>query len=158
LVSQHTITITGGSMDDIERLAAVHAITQLKARYFRFMDTKDWVGLAGVFAPDAVMDMQEEAGATVEGNDAIAAFVQASVGDVVTVHHGHMPEITVESATEASGTWAMEDVLQWPDGSPIASMHGFGHYHERYVKVGGEWRITALRLSRLRRDFTFPEA
>jgi uncharacterized protein (TIGR02246 family) len=144
-------------MDDVERLAAIQEISQLKARYFRCMDTKDWAGLAEVFAADAVMDMQEEAGATVEGNQAIADFVRSSVEEVVTVHHGHMPEITLESPTEASGIWAMEDVLQWPEGSPIAAMHGFGHYHERYVKRDGAWRIAHLRLSRLRRDFTFPE-
>ena len=33
-------------MDDIE------AIKQLKARYFRTMDTKDWDGFADVFAPN----------------------------------------------------------------------------------------------------------
>ena len=121
------------------------------------MDTKDWVGFAGVFAPDAVMDMRDEAGEEVRGNDAIAAFVSASVGDVVTVHHGHMPEITLESPTEATGIWAMEDHLEWPPGSPIVSMHGFGHYHERYARIDGEWKITELRLSRLRRDFELPE-
>jgi hypothetical protein len=142
---------------ELERLVAVEAITRLKARYFRSMDTKDWTGFANVFAPDAVMDMQEEAGAVVEGAEEIAEFVSGSVGEVVTVHHGHMPEITIESETEATGIWAMEDVLEWPPGSPIVSMHGFGHYHERYVRLDGEWKIAHLRLSRLRRDFVLPE-
>jgi hypothetical protein len=142
------------TVDDLERLVAIEAITRLKARYFRTLDTKDWAGFARVFAPDAVMDMQDEAGALVEGADAIAAFVSSSVDGVVTVHHGHMPEIVVDSPTEASGTWAMEDLLQWPEGSPLVSMHGFGHYHERYRRIDGEWTIAHLRLSRLRRDFT----
>jgi hypothetical protein len=142
---------------DLAYLVAVDAIGRLKARYFRSMDTKDWVGFADVFAPDAVMDMRDEAGEQIEGNDAIAAFVSASVGDVVTVHHGHMPEITLESPTEATGIWAMEDHLEWAPGSPIVSMHGFGHYHERYARIGGEWKITHLRLSRLRRDFELPD-
>ena len=143
--------------DQIERLLAIEAITKLKARYFRSMDTKDWTGFANVFAPDAVMDMQEEAGAIVEGAEGIANFVSGSVDDVVTVHHGHMPEITIESETEATGIWAMEDSLEWPPGSAIVSMHGFGHYHERYVRLDGEWRIAHLRLTRLRRDFVLPE-
>ena len=41
-------------MDDLERLVAIEEIKQLKARYFRCMDTKDWEGFAEVFAPDAV--------------------------------------------------------------------------------------------------------
>jgi ketosteroid isomerase-like protein len=40
--------------DDIE------AIHQLKARYFRTMDTKDWDGLAAVFTEDVVIDMTGE--------------------------------------------------------------------------------------------------
>ena len=51
-------------MDDIERLVAVEEIRQLKARYFRCMDTKDWAGLTDVFAPDAVMDMSGDFSAT----------------------------------------------------------------------------------------------
>ncbi|MCU0310180.1 MAG: nuclear transport factor 2 family protein [Acidimicrobiales bacterium] len=144
-------------LDALDRLAAVEAIGRLKARYFRSMDTKDWVGFADVFAPDAVMDMRDEAGEEIQGNEAIAAFVSGSIDGVVTVHHGHMPEITLESPTEATGIWAMEDRLEWPPGSPIVSMQGFGHYHERYVKLGGQWRIAHLRLSRLRRDIVLPE-
>jgi hypothetical protein len=43
----------GGTMDDVRRLLAMEEIKQLKARYYRCMDTKDWQGLAKVFAPDA---------------------------------------------------------------------------------------------------------
>jgi hypothetical protein len=35
------------------------------------------------------------------------------------------------------------------------STQGFGHYHDRYVKGDdGNWRITELRLTRLRTDLT----
>ena len=37
-------------MDDIARLLAMEDIRQLKARYYRCMDTKDWEGLSKVFA------------------------------------------------------------------------------------------------------------
>ena len=43
-------------MDDVE------AIKQLKARYFRTVDTKDWAGMRQVFADDVVIDVTEEAG------------------------------------------------------------------------------------------------
>jgi len=146
-------------MDSTQRLDAIEEIKQLKARYFRCMDTKDWDGLAEVFAPDAVMDMSSEMrdGTTegegiTRGNRAIAAFVKGAVDPVTTVHHGHMPEIEILSATEARGIWAMEDKLRWPEGSPIRTMHGYGHYHETYEKVDGAWRIKSTRLTRLRVD------
>ncbi|HEY3700203.1 MAG TPA: nuclear transport factor 2 family protein, partial [Spongiibacteraceae bacterium] len=47
-------------MNDVERLLAIESIKQTKARYFRFLDTKDWVGFASVFTTDAQMDMREE--------------------------------------------------------------------------------------------------
>jgi hypothetical protein len=141
-------------------LGAVEAIKALKARYFRCMDTKDWDGFAQVFAPDAVMDMRAETPSTPDdpdagltrGNEAIAAFVKSHIDDVITVHHGHMPEIEIISPTTARGVWAMEDHLWWPEASPLTQMHGYGHYHETYEQVGGEWRIKTLTLTRLRID------
>jgi hypothetical protein len=32
---------------------------------------------------------------------------------------------------------------------PFRRFRGFGHYHETYRKVSGEWRIATLRLTRL---------
>jgi hypothetical protein len=150
-------------VDALARLTAIEELKQLKARYFRCMDTKDWAGLAEVFAPDAVMDMSSEMrdGTTqgtgiTQGNQAIAEFMRGAVEPVTTVHHGHMPELEIESETEARGVWAMEDVLRWPPGSPISTLHGYGHYHETYRRVDGAWRIQTIRLSRLRVDVDEP--
>ncbi len=138
-------------MDDVARLAAIEDIRQLKARYYRCMDTKDWDGFRDVFAPDGLMDMRGEAGEAglVRGNQAISDFVRGAVGPVVTAHHGHMPEIEVTSPTTATGVWAMEDELWWPDGM---HMHGWGHYHETYRRTPDGWRIQTLTLTRLRVD------
>jgi hypothetical protein len=146
-------------VDGAARLAAIEDIKQLKARYFRCMDTKDWAGFAQVFASDAVMDMsgemrdaQTEGDGITRGNEAIAAFVRGAVDPVTTVHHGHMPEITLTSDTTATGIWAMEDKLRWPDGAPVRTLHGYGHYHETYTRTADGWRIQSTRLSRLRID------
>jgi uncharacterized protein (TIGR02246 family) len=143
-------------MEPVERLMATEEIKQLKARYFRCMDTKDWAGLTAVFAPDAVLDMSGEVGKNAEpgagvtrGQAAIGAFMKAAVEDIVTVHHGHMAEITITSPTTATGVWSMEDKLRFPDGT---EMHGYGHYHETYEKIDGRWRIKSTTLSRLRVD------
>lgn len=148
-------------LTDLERLTAQEEIRQLKARYFRSMDTKDWAGLTAVFAPDAELDMRGEAAdkskaaeGLVSGGENVGAFIRNAVFDLVTVHHGHMPEIEITSETTARGIWAMEDLLRWPEGGPVKTLHGFGHYHETYRKVDGAWRIQTSRLSRLRVDIT----
>jgi hypothetical protein len=146
-------------MTELERLAAIEEIKQLKARYFRCMDTKQWSGWEEVFAADATMDVSEERppGSTeaiplIKGRDNIIPFVSKVLEGVVTVHHGHMPEIELTSETTARGIWAMEDKLQWPDGK--TTLHGYGHYHETYEQAGGRWRIKTLKLTRLRMDRT----
>ena len=133
--------------DDIE------AIKQLKARYFRLMDTKDWDGYATVFTDDVVIDTSEDGAGITTGLAVFLPFLRQTIGDVTTVHHGHMPEISITSPTTAAGVWAMEDELWWPEGGPLAHLHGYGHYHETYEKTADGWRIKTLKLTRLRRDF-----
>jgi SnoaL-like domain len=144
-------------VDSVERLLAIEDIKQLKARYFRCMDTKDWEGLAQVFSPDAVLDhTAAEAKHPVHGAQDIANFIRDGILHVRTVHHGHMPEIAIDSPTTAHGTWAMEDMLWWPEDGPLRHMHGYGHYHEEYVKLDGEWKIRLNQLTRLRVDVDVP--
>ena len=132
-------------MDDME------AIKQLKARYFRTMDTKDWETMRQVFTDDVLMDTTDSGGDIVAGADRFLAFLREALDAVVTVHHGHTPEIELTSASSATGIWAMEDMLRWPDGREL---HGYGHYHETYEKGDGVWRIKSSTLTRLRMDFT----
>jgi ketosteroid isomerase-like protein len=135
------------AVDDIE------AIKQLKARYFRTMDTKDWAAMRLVFTDDVVVDTTASGGEVVSGADNFMTFLRGMIGDVETVHHGHMPEIDLTSPTTARGTWAMEDRLRWPNGTEL---HGFGHYHETYEKTEYGWRIKTTTLTRLRMDMRQP--
>src|ERR1700736_3472543 len=140
-------------MTDSERLIAIEEIKQVKARYFRCMDMKDWAGFAAVFAPDATVDYTP---AAVDSSDwkaagaaNVVALVRRVVERAVSIHHGHMPEVEISSATTARAIFAMEDLIFWPEGSRYKTMHGWGHYHETYEKIGGRWLIKTLKLTRL---------
>jgi uncharacterized protein (TIGR02246 family) len=135
-------------MDDLE------AIRQLKARYFRTMDTKDWEGMRQVFTDDVVMDTSEAGGDVATGADDFMAFLEEALADAVTVHQGHMPELHLDSETTAHGIWALHDIVIFPNG---VRLDGHGHYHETYEKVAGEWRIKSSKLTRLHTDFVMPE-
>ena len=126
-------------------------IRQLKARYFRMMDTKNWDGLAQVFTDDVEIDVTGEGGGVTNSVADYIPFLRANIENVITVHHGHMPEIELTSPTTAKGIWALEDQLWWPEGAPITHMHGFGHYHETYEKRDGGWRIKTMTITRLHR-------
>jgi hypothetical protein len=133
---------------------AIEAIRQLKARYFRLLDTKQWAAWGEVFTGDATMRVDRgvaTGGGSVEqigteGRAAIVAMVEGSVGPHTTVHHGHMPEIELVSPTEARGIWAMADFVDYPG----RRLEGHGHYHETYRFEDGAWRIASLHLTRLR--------
>ena len=135
-------------------MSDIDAIQQLKARYFRTMDTKQWAEMRNVFADDVIIDTSNAGGSVVKGADAFMAFLQETLADVVTVHHGHTPEIAVTSVTTATGIWALQDILIWPNGMRL---DGHGHYHDTYVKADGEWRIGSSTLSRLHSDLRMPE-
>lgn len=147
-------------MESAEDFREIEKIKQLKARYFRLLDTKDWAAWRKVFTDDVVVCVDhtvstreaEGSGPPLpEGADAFVAHIRGFLADVSTVHHGHMPEIDLTGPDTATGVWAMEDKVRFPDGREL---HGYGHYHEAYRKVGGAWRIARLRLKRLRLDHT----
>ena len=151
----------------LQRIEDTKAIREVKARYFRYMDTREWSGMPDVFTDDAVMDMSEEqatfdrmglttggAMLVIRGRDTIVANMERSLVGTRTMHHGHMPEIEFVSRDEAKGIWPMEDIVELPEGAPVRRLHGYGHYHETYVRGSdGRWRIAHLRLSRLLVEF-----
>ena len=132
----------------------LEAIRQLKARYCRFLDTKDAESWRSVFTPDVVfrLDLAVSTGGAdpkttppVEGVDNFVPMVMASLENAATMHHCHTPEITLTSAATATGIWAMEDWIVFGDGREL---HGAGHYRETYEKQDGTWRIKSLHLTR----------
>jgi len=149
-----------GTLSAIDRLLAIEAIKQLKARYFRFVDSKDEASLASLFTSDAIFDMRHapagppDESALVSGKAAIARFILTAVSGARTVHHGHMPEITLLSMDTAGAIWAMQDRLKWGKKSPypFEELIGYGHYHDTYRCVDGQWRIQSSKLTRLRVD------
>ena len=135
-----------------EQWLEVEAIKQLKARYFRLMDTKQWLPFSQVFSDDVIVDVSHDKhapGDKIVGRANVVDFIRKAVGKAATVHHGHMPEIELLSPTEARGIWAMFDYVEF---KPSRGIRGYGHYHEEYRKEGGSWHISKLKLTRLRVD------
>jgi hypothetical protein len=137
------------------------AIATLKARYFRLLDTKDWAGWRELFTDDLefYMDVDSllptDAAPITVGGDDFVEYVSKLLTTAVTVHQGHMPEITFTDERTASGVWAMFD---WVDNlAENDSIQGFGHYHENYLKgPDNRWRIQRLHLTRIRIDQLAP--
>jgi SnoaL-like domain len=98
----------------------LEAIRQVKARYCRFLDTKDFESWRAVFTTDVVakVDLAVSTGGAdpmttpaLAGVDQFVPAVLAGIGDAATVHHCHTPEIALTSDETATAIWAMEDWL-----------------------------------------------
>jgi len=145
-------------MDDTERLAAIEEIKLLRARFARCMDTKHWVEMQDTISKDCVFDARME-GVVDDlwiGAEDIVANIRRPLETAVSVHHAHMPEIEITSATTAKAIWAMQDFLKFQGDLELV---GAGHYHETYEKeADGKWRLKTYKLTRLRVDLIRPPA
>ena len=146
-------------MDRTARLEAIEAIRILKARYFRFIDTKLWGELPGLFTDDLKI-VTPDGKVWLEGGEAYARSLAYGLADAVSAHQGLTGEIEIHDEDHASGIWAMQDIITWADKHPREgwkAIVGRGHYHETYRSVAGEWRIATLSLTRISLDITWPE-
>ena len=134
-------------MDDLTRLVEIERIQQLKYRYFRYLDGKEWDELAQLFVEDA-RSSYGDGKYSFQGRDAILRFLRDALGrpTILSAHHGHHPEIELTSATSARGTWALWDrVIDLQHGIEIS---GAAFYHDEYVKIGGDWKFLATGYQR----------
>ncbi|WP_024795949.1 nuclear transport factor 2 family protein [Tomitella biformata] len=152
-----------------EQLLAIEEIKRVFAGRLRCMDNKEWDRYASFHTDDVVSDSWAStdaapqadgtAAGSVTGGRALADAIRGTLDGpvkVVSVHHGHTPEIELTSDTTARGVWAMEDKLWWTNAATDAEehLHGYGHYHEEYRNVEGRWLISYRNLTRLRVDAT----
>ena len=138
-----------------QKLADIEEIKTLKARYFRLLDAKNWSEWANVFVDDlefvysdpTVQNVPPTAQPTPDGKarvgrDELIAFISEAMQHVTTVHHGHLPEITIVDESTATGLWALTNYFEYraADGSLVWS-RGYGRYEDEYVRTGVGWRI-----------------
>ncbi|MBZ2195445.1 nuclear transport factor 2 family protein [Occultella gossypii] len=145
-------------MPDILPAADAHEISTLKARYFYYLDTKQWARLVELFASDASF---EGFAFGADGPADFVATVSAFLADVQSTHQGFMPRLGATGPDTARGVWSMHDYLTWDTGSRIYKdvdvpamygIRGYGYYEEEYRRVDGRWLISFSRLVRTRID------
>jgi len=131
------------------------AISEVKARYCRFLDTKQWADWGDLFTDDFELDTRPSGGTLTHGREEALRIVRESIETAKTAHQVHSPEMQIDGDS-ARVVWAMQDRVVWDEQRAaeigIAGLTGYGHYTERYVRENGRWRIAAQTLSRLHMD------
>lgn len=127
-------------MSEVEQLVEVEKIRRLKYAYLRCLDQKTFDDLQEVFTEDAVASYS---GGKYHhaGRDEIIAWLKDKMGSesMLSSHRCSHPEIDLVSDTEATGTWALHDVVAETTFGVLIS--GAAFYNDRYVKVDGRWQI-----------------
>jgi hypothetical protein len=136
---------------DVDRLAALEDLRQLKHTYFASVDGKNWKNLRGVFTDDAFVDLGLPGPNGTKAPTTADGFVETISGmsgpGMTMKHHGHNYLINFTSPTEAEGSWDYEAWV-WMAGAdgkaPPPSMHTWGTYKEKYKKTPAGWRIASM--------------
>ena len=141
-------------MDSFNKLDT-DQIQRIMSAYCRYVDTKQWESLSALIADNASLEFQDIEGHTLytfTGPSGLVAASKDAIAELVTVHHLHNPEISFSDDQHAAAIWAMEDRFYKSDnsGKSVRVFHGYGHYHVTFMNQSGNWKITGLKLTRLR--------
>ncbi len=129
----------------LQALEDINAIKELKARYLRACDRKQ---------PDVMRDCFIEKGAVIEAdnfpsfNDRegwVAVFTELAVNNpnVMDMHHGQNPQISLTSPDSASGVWDLNFCQVNVKERTVVNLAG--EYRDEYVRRDGRWWISAQR-------------
>ena len=133
----------------LQQLSDLEDIRQLKARYFRCIDTGNEAELATVFAEDVVIDLRGGGyRLRVEGRLNMVDFIGSTFNsDIIAQHHGHTSEIRFTGPDSAEGTWYLQDRFINPDRNEDTT--GTALYHDRYVRTADGWKVAHSEYDRV---------
>lgn len=116
-------------------------ITNKKAQYGRYLDTKQWSAFRSIALPDAHFEFRDTDGSvfvrdekilSFESTTAFVDFFSKYFAGAQTLHMFGPPHMIAESSVAAGErvkvTWAMEDQLYFSGNSKIAELRGGGKY------------------------------
>jgi hypothetical protein len=101
----------------------IEKIRTLKARYCRYIDTKQWEAFRDLLSEDMVLEFYDTAGTLqlkVEGREEVMCQMPAYFQHAQTVHQVKHHEIELLTSTSAQAIWAVEDIVTFfhPEHSP----------------------------------------
>ena len=133
----------------LQQLSDLEDIRQLKARYFRCIDTGNEGELATLFTEDVRVDLRGGGyRLQVEGRGEMIDFIGSSFNsDIVAMHHGHTPEIAFVAPDEATGTWYLQD--RFIDPVRGTDTIGSSLYYDTYRRTDDGWKIAASEYERV---------
>lgn len=128
----------------LQRLEDIEAIRRLKARYLNACDSQDPEGASRCFAEGRILIDMGHVG-RFEHRDQFAALYRAAgcLPHILDMHQGTNSEIEIIDEAHARGLWALEYRNINTQDRTVTFLSSV--YHDEYVKVAGEWKISSCR-------------
>lgn len=112
------------------------AICQLKYRYLRTLDTKQWEEFEQCFVPEVTADYN---GLAFADRASLVGYLREQLTEgMVTMHQAHHPEIVVDG-DRATGRWYLQDRVVVPAYSFM--LEGAAFYEDVYLRTPDGWRV-----------------
>jgi len=130
----------------LDPAADLRAIEQLKYRYVRLLDTKQWDEFADCFTDDATGDYS---GLAFEDPGTLVDYMRTNLVDgIITLHQVHHPEIEIDpdDPDRAWGRWYLQDkvIVAVAD----FALEGAAFYEDDYRRTETGWRIARTAYTR----------
>jgi hypothetical protein len=126
------------NVTELAELYDLEQLRQLKYRYLRHLDLKEWDQLERLFTPDATATYADGAYAC-NNRDQIIEFLREVLGPtMVTMHQCHHPELKVRG-NRAIGRWYLQDTVHMMEHR--LTLEGSAFYEDRYLRTDSGWRI-----------------
>lgn len=131
----------------VQELLDIHACEQLKYRYCRLLDQKQFEALGELLVEDCTVAYGGGAIA-LTGRGEVVAYLHRVMDDtqILTSHIVNHPEISVVG-DEATASWVLHDVVILQAAG--LSIRGASYYSDRYIRTGEGWRIAHTGYRRL---------
>lgn len=126
----------------LEKLEAIEAIKQLKARYLSACDRKQTEVIRSCFVDGPVTIDYGAVGQFEHREGLIETFNRLGNHDyIVDMHHGQNPQIDVLSSTSARASWQLYFHQINTQENTVTQLGGF--YEDEYVFEDGSWLISS---------------
>jgi ketosteroid isomerase-like protein len=129
----------------VEELADRESIADLIHAYCFHFDNNEPQAVAALFTEDATVDYGPEF-ATIVGAHAIATTIAVGLDETfaATSHHVSNIRISFDGVDRARSVSYLYAWHRYTDSSPDGEL--WGRYRHAFVRAGGRWRISELRL------------
>ena len=118
-------------------LSDVEQIKQLKYRYLRTLDLKQWDEFESLFLPEATGSYAE---LSFGSRDELVGYMRTNLtADLITLHQAHHPEITVDG-DRGTARWYLHDKVFVPAFD--VAIEGAAFYEDQVVRTSDGWRFS----------------